>query len=110
MGPEIPLNRPELAAGMAGSHPLLCLPTSGAQNHLHDKCNREPESRHPQNHQKARQLSNRRCRNQANLSRDPQFREGRSVLFAIIIQWGKDIVYINATSTRECTFALSFAR
>jgi hypothetical protein len=23
---------------------------------------------------------------------------------------GKDIVYINATSTRECTFALSFAR
>ena len=76
MGPEIPLNRPELAAGMAGSHPLLCLPTSGAQNHLHDKCNREPESRHPQNHQNARQLSNGRGRNQANLSRDPQFREG----------------------------------
>jgi hypothetical protein len=30
--------------------------------------------------------------------------------FATIIQRGKDIVYINATSTRECTFALSFAR
>jgi hypothetical protein len=30
--------------------------------------------------------------------------------FAIIIQLGKDIVYINATSTRECSFALSFAR
>jgi hypothetical protein len=30
--------------------------------------------------------------------------------FAIIIQRGKDIVYINATSTRECTFALGFAR
>jgi hypothetical protein len=30
--------------------------------------------------------------------------------FAIIIQLGRDIVYINATSTRECTFALGFAR
>jgi hypothetical protein len=30
--------------------------------------------------------------------------------FAIISQRAKDIVYINATSTRECTFALGFAR
>jgi hypothetical protein len=35
---------------------------------------------------------------------------GRNGSFSIIIQRGKDIVYINATSTRECTFALSFAR
>jgi hypothetical protein len=35
---------------------------------------------------------------------------GSSGPFAIIIQLGKDIVYINATSTRECSFALSFAR
>jgi hypothetical protein len=39
-----------------------------------------------------------------------QSTKARSGPFAIIIQWGKDIVYINATSTRECTFALSFAR
>jgi hypothetical protein len=35
---------------------------------------------------------------------------GRNGPFAIISQRAKDIVYINATSTRECTFALGFAR
>jgi len=29
--------------------------------------------------------------------------------FAIVIQRGSDIVYINATSTRECTFRAGFA-
>ena len=38
MGPKVPVNRPKLAARMARSHPVLRLPTSSAQNHLHDKC------------------------------------------------------------------------
>ena len=50
--------------------PFFCFSTSGPQNHLHHQCDRKPQSRHPQNHQNARQLPNRRCRDKADLSRD----------------------------------------
>jgi transposase-like protein len=73
MGREIPLNRPKLAAGMAGSDPVFRLPASGPQNHLHHQRDRNPQSAHPQNHQNARQLPNRRCRDKADLPGNPQF-------------------------------------
>ena len=38
MGPEIPVNRTLLAAGVAGGDPVFRLPAGGAQNHLHHKC------------------------------------------------------------------------
>ena len=79
MGPEIPLNRALMAAGMAGSHPVLCLPTSGAQNHLHHQRHRKPEPRHPLNYQNTRELSNGRGRDKADLPRHPQLRESRAV-------------------------------
>ena len=78
MGPEIPLNRAELAARMARSHPVLCLPASRAQNHLHNECYRKPEPRDPKNHQNTRQLSNRRGRHKADLPGHPQLRESRA--------------------------------
>ena len=38
LGPEIPVNRTLLAAGVAGGDPVFRLPAGGAQNHLHHKC------------------------------------------------------------------------
>ena len=36
---------------MAGGHPGLCLPASGAQDHLHHQRHRKPEPGDPENHQ-----------------------------------------------------------
>jgi len=55
-------------ARVPGGHPVLRLPARRAQNHLYDKCDREPEQSDPQNHQNTGQLSNRRCRDKAHLS------------------------------------------
>ncbi len=43
MGPEIPCHRPELASGVAGSHPVLFLPRRGPSDHLYDERHRSPE-------------------------------------------------------------------
>ena len=73
------INRPKLAASMAGGHPVLCLPASGAQDHLHHQRHRKPEPGDPENHQNPWQLSNRCRRHQADLSGHPQFRKGGSL-------------------------------
>ena len=71
--------KPKLAASMAGGHPVLCLPASGAQDHLHHQRHRKPEPGDPENHQNPWQLSNRCRRHQADLSGHPQFRKGGSL-------------------------------
>ena len=78
-GRQISFNRPKLAASMAGGHPVLCLPASGAQDHLHHQRHRKPEPGDPENHQNPWQLSNRCRRHQADLSGHPQFRKGGSL-------------------------------
>ena len=49
MGREIRLNRPGLAAGVAGGDPVLRLRSGDPKDHLHDECHRKPEPGDPQN-------------------------------------------------------------
>lgn len=43
VGPEISVHCTNLAAALAGSHSLLCLPAGGTQNHLYHQRHRELE-------------------------------------------------------------------
>jgi len=42
LGPEVTVDRRQLAAQMAAGHSVLCVLARGAQDHLHDQCDREP--------------------------------------------------------------------
>ena len=54
MGPEIPRHRPELAPGMAGSHPFLRLSGRRSSDHLYNERHRSFEFQAAPGHPRAR--------------------------------------------------------
>ena len=54
------------------------LPALRQQDHLYDECNQKPEQSDQQNHENTRQLPNRSCRNQADLTGNPKTPDGAS--------------------------------
>jgi hypothetical protein len=72
LGTALSLDRPGLATGLGGGHPVLRVQPGNPSRHLHHECHREPEPGDPQGHQDPRLFSVRGSRREADLPRHPR--------------------------------------